>query len=169
MLNLYVLGFFQLRDFMKKRIIFKNLDGSCGIIIAASDAIQHGMTLEEIAMKDVPEGLEWRITDESNLPQDRYFRAAWTDNNPTETVDVDMTKARVIHMDHIRSARNEVFKKLGFPTKLNESLEQAIIPQDIQDKLQILRDLPQSLDLSIATTPEELKAIWPEELNTDNL
>ena len=43
---------------MTKKIVFKNVDGSCGIISASKS---WGGTLEELASKDVPEGLEWRI------------------------------------------------------------------------------------------------------------
>ncbi len=144
---------------MEKKIVFKNLDGSCGIITAAS-----GISIEEIAEKDVPAGLEYRIVDVDKLPTDRTFRNAWTDNNPTETVDVNMDKARNIYMNRIRHARSEKFIELGFPNKLDPELEAAVISKETRDILQALRDIPQVLDLSGASTPEELKALWPEEL-----
>ncbi len=146
---------------MEQRIVFKNLDGSCGIITPAENS---GLSIEEIAEKDVPEGLEYRIIDIDKLPTDRTFRNAWTDDNPTETIDVHMNKARIIHMARIRQARAQKFIDMGFPNKLHPELETGIISKETRDKLQTLRDIPQNLDLSKASTPEELKAIWPEEL-----
>ena len=42
---------------MDKRIIFKNTDGSIGIIVPTDC----GLTVEEIARKDVPTGLSYKI------------------------------------------------------------------------------------------------------------
>ena len=132
-----------------KRIVFKNLDGSCGVIIPAGN--WQG-TMAELAAKDVPNGLEWRIVDVTDLPSDRTFRAAWTDDNLTSTVDVDMDKARNIHMHNIRLARNAKLKDLDV-----EQLKGI----DVSSTKQALRDLPQTFDLSGATTPDELQALWP--------
>ena len=59
---------------MDKRIIFKNTDGSIGIIIPANC----GLTVEQIAQKDVPTGLKYKIVDVSEISSDRTFRNAWT-------------------------------------------------------------------------------------------
>jgi hypothetical protein len=160
-------------------IIFKKPEGGCGIIYPSLKTvfykeveeegkiilIQYIPTIEEIAEKDVPKGCEYRIATIDKLPKDRYFRNAWTDDLNTNTVDVDMEKAREIHMDNIRKERNAKFMEMGFPVKLDEDLEKAIIPKETRNKLQTLRDIPQQIDLSIASTPAELKAIWPEELS----
>ena len=59
---------------MDKRIIYKNTDGSISIIIPADC----GLTVEQIAQKDVPTGLNYKIVDVSEVPSDREFRDAWT-------------------------------------------------------------------------------------------
>ena len=59
---------------MDKRIIYKNTDGSISIIIPADC----GLTVEQIAQKDVPTGLNYKIVDVSEVPSDREFRNAWT-------------------------------------------------------------------------------------------
>ena len=59
---------------MDKRIIYKNTDGSIAIIIPADC----GLTVEQIAQKDVPTGLNYKIVDVSEVPSDREFRDAWT-------------------------------------------------------------------------------------------
>jgi ribosomal protein S12 len=59
-----------------KRIIYKNLDNSVSIIIPSPEALQ-SMTIEQIAEKDVPTGLRYKIVDVSEIPTDRTFRNAW--------------------------------------------------------------------------------------------
>jgi len=59
---------------MEKRIIFKNDDGGVSIIVPAPEC---GMTIEEIAAKDVPAGKPYKIVDAADIPSDRTFRAAW--------------------------------------------------------------------------------------------
>ena len=59
---------------MNKRIIYKNADGTIAIIIPADC----GLTIEQIAQKDVPTGLNYKIVDVSEISSDRTFRNAWT-------------------------------------------------------------------------------------------
>lgn len=59
---------------MDKRIIYKNDDGTIGIIIPANC----GLTVEQIAQKDVPTGKSYKIVDVSEVLSDREFRNAWT-------------------------------------------------------------------------------------------
>ena len=59
---------------MNKRIIYKNDDGTIGIIIPANC----GLTVEQIAQKDVPTGKSYKIVNVSEIPSDRNFRDAWT-------------------------------------------------------------------------------------------
>lgn len=134
---------------MDKRIVFKNEDGSCGVILPSP---AWAGTLEELAAKDVPAGKEWRIVDADKIPADRTFRDAWTDDDPTETVDINMPKARDIHMQRIRTMRDIELAKLDV-----EQLKGS----DVAAQKQILRDIPQTFDLSQAQTPEQLVTLWP--------
>jgi hypothetical protein len=59
---------------MNQRIIYPTDDGGVAIIIPAPDC---GLTIEEIAAKDVPDGKEYKIVDVSDIPEDRTFRGAW--------------------------------------------------------------------------------------------
>ena len=59
---------------MNKRIIYKTDDGGVAIIAPALDC---GLTIEEIAAKDVPAGKQFEIVDVSDIPTDRTFRGAW--------------------------------------------------------------------------------------------
>ncbi len=106
----------------------------------------------------------YRIATADALPKDTTFRAAWVDNDKTQAIDIDMVKAREIHLQNIKAGRAKKFEELGFPIQLDKDLEAGIISKATQKKLQALRDIPQKLDLTKAKTPAELKAIWPDEL-----
>ena len=56
-----------------KRIIYPTDDGGVAIIIPS----ECGLTIEQIAAKDVPVGKPYKIVDASEIPTDRTFRNAW--------------------------------------------------------------------------------------------
>ena len=58
---------------MNQRIIYPTDDGGVAIITPADC----GLTIQEIAAKDVPEGKPYKIVDVSDIPTDRTFRNAW--------------------------------------------------------------------------------------------
>jgi len=59
---------------MNQRIIYPNENGGVSILIPAPEC---GLTIEEIAAKDLPPGVEYKIVDVSDIPSDRTFRDAW--------------------------------------------------------------------------------------------
>ena len=59
---------------MTQRIIYPTDEGGVAIIIPASEC---GLTIEQIAAKDVPTGKPYQIVDVSDIPSDRTFRNAW--------------------------------------------------------------------------------------------
>jgi len=58
-----------------KRIIFPNDDGGVSVIVPSDNC---GLSVEEIARKDVPSGKAYQIVDVTDVPSDRSFRNAWT-------------------------------------------------------------------------------------------
>ena len=56
-----------------KRIVYQNDEGGISIIVPADC----GLTIEEIAAKDVPAGKPFKIVDVADIPTDRTFRDAW--------------------------------------------------------------------------------------------
>lgn len=58
-----------------QRIIYRNDDGSVAVIIPAPNC---GLTLEQIAAKDVPTGKPYKIVAASDVPNDRTQRGMWT-------------------------------------------------------------------------------------------
>jgi hypothetical protein len=59
---------------MEKRIIYQNNEGGVDIIIPA---LECGLTIEEIAAKDVPTGKPYKIVDVGDIPIDRSERSSW--------------------------------------------------------------------------------------------
>jgi hypothetical protein len=57
---------------MNQRIIYPTDDGVA--VIVPADC---GLTIEQIAAKDVPAGKPYKIVDVSDIPSDRTFRGAW--------------------------------------------------------------------------------------------
>ena len=66
------------------KIIYKNLNGGVSILHPTDEALSF-MTIDEIAKKDVPTGLSYKIVDDSEVPTDRTFRDAWTIDEATLT------------------------------------------------------------------------------------
>ena len=58
---------------MNQRIIYQTDDGGVAIIVPADC----GLTIEQIAQKDVPAGKAYKIVDANDIPTDRTFRNAW--------------------------------------------------------------------------------------------
>jgi len=58
-----------------KRIIYKQENGTIAIIIPANNETR---TIDEIAKKDVPSGLAYKIVEASDISDDKTFRNAWT-------------------------------------------------------------------------------------------
>ena len=59
---------------MNQRIIYPTDDGGVAVIIPAPGC---GLTIEQIAAKDVPAGKPYEIVDVSVIPTDRTLRNAW--------------------------------------------------------------------------------------------
>ena len=64
-----------------KRIIYQNDEGGVAVIIPC----ECGLTIEEIAAKDVPTGNAYKIVDVADIPSDRQWRNEWA------VVEADLT------------------------------------------------------------------------------
>lgn len=106
--------------------------------------------------------VSWRIVDEDKIPEDRTFRGAWTDQNPTETIDVDMEKAKEIQRGILRLERSPLLEKLDIEyMKALEAKDEAKMAE-ITARKQELRDITKLPEIESATTPEELKEAGKE-------
>jgi hypothetical protein len=108
-------------------------------------------------------GITYYEMDEDDAPPDRYFRDVW--ECPSGEIQINMTKARVVHMDKIRVVRNaELVKEdVTFMRAVEDGDTDA--QATIKTKKQTLRDIPATFDITTGVdTPEKLKAKWPTEL-----
>ena len=80
-------------------------------------------------------------------------------------VNVNMTKARVIHMDKIRLVRNKELAARDITWMRAGEAGDTSAQATIATEKQVLRDIPATFDITTdAGTPELLKAKWPSEL-----
>ena len=56
------------------RIIFKTPENTVSVLIPSPN---WSGTMEELAKKDVPTGLKYKIVEDEVIPSDRSFRNAW--------------------------------------------------------------------------------------------
>ena len=130
------------------KIIYTNSDGTVSIINPTGDVNN--------AIKDVPSGLSYEIVEDSVIPKDRSFRNAWKQNS--KTIETDMTKAKEIHKDKIRTARTPKLAELDI--EFQKALETSSSTTDIVAKKQLLRDAPAASGISTAASEADLKAQW---------
>lgn len=97
------------------------------------------------------------------IPTDRTFRDAWADITPELTIDIDMDKARNIHLSRIREQRNAELSKLDIEATKAQDFGNADALTQIRVRKQELRDLPVTLapSLASAASVDALKAIQP--------
>ena len=115
--------------------------------------------LARVRAKDVPSDAV-AVVEVDDVPMDRTFRDAWDVDD--SGVSVNMTMARDIQMGRIREARNA--KLAETDVEVTRAVESGGDFSDVVTRRQRLRDIPQTFDLTGAKTPEELKALWPDEL-----
>jgi hypothetical protein len=81
-------------------------------------------------------------------------------------INVNMTKARDIHREKVRQARNP--KLAAKDIEYQRALETNADTTAIVAAKQALRDAPASAAIEAATTPDELKAAWDTSLLGDS-
>jgi len=79
-------------------------------------------------------------------------------------INVNMTKARAIHLEEIRKARNLELAKEDVNMMIANESGTSSEQDAVKAKKQTLRDLPATFDLESYGDPESLKAAWPAEL-----
>lgn len=149
-------------------IIFEGEAGGCSIVVPNPDS---GLTMDELAASVVPSGVPYRIVEDTEIPTDRTYRDAWEVDLAGGRIIHNMAKARDIHKDHMRRVRKPLL----------EALDQQYLRADERraagnaDKAQVaaqkqaLREVTRHAGIVTASTPEELKAVWPAELGVTPL
>ena len=108
------------------------------------------LSIEEVAKKDVPVGVSFRIVNDDEIPSDRTFR-----NALNYDLTVDMTKAQGITKDRLRAERAPLLTALD--VQYQRATEDGRDTTIIISEKQRLRDVTKLADT--ATTLDELKAL----------
>jgi hypothetical protein len=142
---------------MNKRIIYTGLNREgaecCCILIPTGE-----LPIEAVARKDVPQGVAYKITDVSEIPDDRTFRNAWeAGSNNEPSVKINLNKAKEIAHEKRRAARAEDFAPLDIEATIPAKANQAEAAREaIRQKYAEMQ-----AQMDAATTVDELKAILP--------
>ena len=133
-----------------QRIIYSNPDGTVSVIIPTGE-----LPIEEVAAKDVPEGVAYEIVEDDAIPTDRFFRNAWVANGAA--VDVDLDKAKDIGHDMRRTQREAEFAPFDAIIMKqipgNSAAEAEASRQAIREKYALIQDA-----INVAETPDEIKS-----------
>ena len=80
-------------------------------------------------------------------------------------INVNMTKARAVHLTEIRRVRDAELVKEDINILKAIEAGDTSAQSTVATKKQVLRDIPATFDITTGvTTPELLKAKWPTEL-----
>lgn len=135
---------------MQHKIIYATDAGGVAVVFPA---LGNGLTLEQIAARDVPAGKTYVVVNNDGVPSDRTFRDAWVLRN--SRVEHDMSKAKAIAHDHRRAKRAEAFAPLDIEATIPAKAAAA------EAKRQAIRDADAALQTQIdaALTVDALKTL----------
>jgi hypothetical protein len=158
---------------MAKVIVFTDARGRLVLRRPAfNDRTNAGLTEEEQLQREADRAVSSGkaadtpvVMEESDVEADRSFRNAFVKND--SGVAVDMSKARDLHMDHIRQQRNKELVKLDVPYMKSLESGDTDAQAEIATRKQTLRDIPATFDLTGASNSSELKALWPDGVERD--
>jgi hypothetical protein len=132
------------------KIIYTNNEGGISVIHPTGE-----LSIEEVAAKDVPEGVAYEIVEDDAIPSDRTFRGAWVMGDCC--VEHDLDKCKAIGHDKRRAARAEEF------APLDEVIAKQIPgndPAEVEAERQLVRDKYVAVQdqIDAAASPDEIKA-----------
>jgi len=133
------------------RILYKNPDGGVSIVIPAPNC---GLTLDEIIEKDVPNGVDYRIVDVSDISTDRTFRNAW-EYGENGVIKTSFKKAVEVTKERLRSERKPLLEEQDVAFQI--AMETGKNMDSVVSEKKRLRDI--TLKADKAKTLDELKAI----------
>ena len=132
------------------RIIFQNESGGVSVIIPTGE-----LPIEEVAAKDVPEGVAYEIVEDDAIPADRFFRNAWVANGAA--IEIDLDAAKSIGHDIRRTQREAEFAPFDAIIMKqipgNSAVEAEASRQEIRFKYALIQDA-----INVAETTDEIKS-----------
>jgi len=131
-------------------ITYPQQSGQVAVVIPTGDVND--------AIKDVPEGVEYKIIESVDIDND-YFNAYEFDAELGSKVNIE--KAKAIHLDKFRVARAPKLAKLDI------DFMKAVEVNDEEKKTEIIASKQALRDVTLTQLPDDLagiKATWPEVL-----
>ena len=144
------------------KTVIKCVDGSVQIMTLVAGA-DFATAINKWKAAHPEKYLSHREMPDDVIPTDRTFRDAWTDTTPEFFIDIDMAKARDIHLNRIRVKRNAELSKLDIQATKAQDINDTATLTQIRSRKQELRDLPATLASTLASvvSADALKAIQP--------
>lgn len=150
----------------KQTIVVSLHDGSAVVIdIVMSERSKSGDivwqrsgSIEDAITETNLDVASWMNIEHSQLP-DVAFQSAWVVDGGR--VVVDMGKARDIHRAKIRRARAPILAELDIAYQRADEVGRHDIKSDLAARKAALRDCTDDPLIEAATTPEQLKKVWP--------
>lgn len=161
---------------MNKRIVWTRPDGGVSVCCPAinlgeslteDEAVARALSRRKpdgTIVSDVPaDATNVAVVDVSVVdalaPQKKPFRNAWVWNGTA--LSVDMPKARVIWRQEMRRKRAERWPLWDAEYLKADEAGDATRKAELAAKRQQLRDVTAHPGIGAATTPDELRAVWP--------
>ena len=129
-------------------ITYPQPNGQVAVVIPTGDVND--------AIKDVPEGSEYKIVESVDIDND-YFNAYEFDKATGAKINIE--KAKAIHLDKFRSARSPKLQKLDI------DFMKAVEANDEVKKAETIAAKQALRDVTLTPLPDDLagiKATWPE-------
>jgi len=153
---------------MNKRIIYTRADGGCSVVTPAPNGKRDGEDDDAFLARLIAglpaDAKDVRVIDANEVPTDRTFRNAWR-NNGAGKPEVDMPAARELWRERMRRARAPKLAALDVEYQRADEAADAGRKADVVKRKQTLRDVTDDPRIEAAQTPDELKAVWPAELD----
>jgi len=115
------------------------------------------------AIKDVPEGVEYKIVESVDIDND-FFNAYEFDSELGAKINIE--KAQEIQLNKFRSVRTLLLEKLDLEYMRADEQGNLELKKEIVSKKQVLRDVTLT---QLPDTLEGIKNTWPEILGTKPL
>jgi len=129
------------------RIIYQTESGGVAVIIPTESV--------ELALKDVPPGVAYKIVSEDAIPSDRFFRNAWVMGDCC--IDHDLDKCKALGHDLRRQQRAEEFKPFDDIIAKQIPGADAAAAETARSDIRLKYALIQEA-IDLAKTPDEIKA-----------
>ena len=129
-----------------------------------------GLSLQEIIDKDIGIGITYTIMNKTDLPTDYTYFSAWTYNEESNQLGIDILNAKEQQKDNIRELRKSFLEKEDVIFMKSLETGDTVEQQASVARKQILRDMTnQVTDLSISGSSideisSEIEETWDKDL-----